>query len=213
MAFIPANLKLVVVGDRNQLSVLDRMQPTHRSIYQMLDLSTVGTQAIFFQNFPNMSQPFTNMPQGMLTADNAMVVMRMMFSIVTRTAGGAFVNVFTIPESNFPQFSLGDVSLIISNTQVTDRLSLTTFMPPFNSNATYEIVSREITAAASPGAQDLNFRGTNVKTLDAQPVILPNQQFKVQVDLPSFTAPAVDTVYLKCTLEGFGTLAAPNGTI
>jgi len=213
MAFIPANLKLVVVGDRNQLAVLDRMQPTHRTIYQMLDLSTVGTQAIFFQSFPNMTQPFTNMPQGMLTSDNAMVVMAVSFQLVTRTAGGQFTNVQTIGESAYPQLSLGDMSIIISNTQVTDRLSLTTFLPPFNRNATYEVVSRQITPAAAPGTPNTQFRGTSVKSLDSQPVILPNQQFKVVVDLPAFTAPAADTVYIKCILEGFGTLAAPNGTI
>jgi hypothetical protein len=213
MAFLPANLKLVYVGDQNGLSNISNQQATHRTIYQMVDLATAGNQITFFQNLGGLNFPFTNLTQNSLTAMNALAIQRIAFQIVTRTAGGQFLQIQAIEESAFPQFNLADMSLIISNTQVIDRLNLGVFLSTFNSESKFSVPSVEVNPAAAPGTAITRFHGQSVKELATNPIILPMQEFTCPVHLPAYTAPAADTVYLKIILEGFGTLAAPNGRL
>ena len=111
------------------------------------------------------------------------------------------------------------MSLLVSNTQVIDRYPITGSIGPWNrdasiiTNASQYSPLGATTAAAE--VQLSKFRSSAVKVLPAQPVILPDQEFIVNVQTPALAAalPTAGTTYLQLTLEGFGTLFAPNGTL
>lgn len=212
--FFPPNLKLVYVADANGLQKLAGMQPTHRTLYYTRDLATTGTTVRFFNTpNPNTGVPFTNMVQTTLTDGNAMILTHVSFYLLLRTAGGQFTQLSTIAESTLPQLQAGEFSLLITNQRVIDSVSLVSMAPPFNEGADFEYPSTSLTAGTVTTGAYTRFRGQCVKTLASNPVILPNQQFQVELNLPAFTAPAADTVYIGCMLEGFGTLPAPTSTL
>lgn len=216
MAFIPANQKIMRVGSENN-SNLSGMQPTTQAIYDTFDLSqasSTGNFTIpFFQGVNSKTFPFTNLSQNRLTAGRSFAVQQFYFSIFT-IASGKVTQVMTLDEAiGFEPLTLADMSLIISNTQVIERYPVSGSVGPFNRDGYFSEYATQITAAAAPGTAHKYWRSSAVKVLPAQPIILPDQEFICNVQIPAITLPSAGTTYLQLTMEGFGTLFAPNGTI
>jgi hypothetical protein len=222
MSFIPANQKIMRVGSENNNGNLSGMQPTTQAIYDTFDLSQASTSGNFtipfFQAVNSKTFPFTNLSQNRLTAGRSFAVQQFYFSLVT-IASGVVTKVQTLDESTYPSLQKAELTLIVSNTQVIERYPITGSIGPWNRDA--QIASNASQYApsgtgASPLEAQLNkFRSTAVKILPAQPIILPDQEFIVNVQIPTLAAalPSAGTTYLQLTLEGFGTLFAPNGTL
>jgi hypothetical protein len=216
MAFIPANQKIMRVGAENS-SNLSGMQPTTQAIYDTFDLSqasSTGNFTIpFFQGVNSKTFPFTNLSQNRLTAGRSFAVQQFYFSIFT-IAAGKVTQVMTLDEAiGFEPLTLADMSLIISNTQVIERYPVSGSVGPFNRDGYFSEYATQITAAPAPGTAHKYWRSSAVKVLPAQPIILPDQEFICNVQIPAITLPSAGTTYLQLTMEGFGTLFAPNGTI
>ena len=224
MAFIPANQKIMRVGSENNNGNLSGMQPTTQAIYDTFDLSqasTTGNYTIpFFQAVNSKVFPYTNLSQNRLTAGKSFAVQQFYLSVVTlNAAGGRVISVQTLDECAYPSLQKAEMTLIVSNTQVIERYPITGSIGPFNrdgflqTNASQYAPVGATTAAAE--VQLNKFRSTAVKVLPAQPIILPDQEFIVNVQIPILAAalPTAGTTYLQLTLEGFGTLFAPNGTL
>jgi hypothetical protein len=221
MAFIPANQKIMRVGSENN-SNLSGMQPTTQAIYDTFDLSgasTSGNYTIpFFQGVNSKTFPFTNLSQNRLTAGKSFAVQQFYFTLFT-VASNRVTSVQTLDESAYPSLTKGELTLIVSNTQVIERYPLSGSVGPFNRDGFLQTNASQIApvGATTAGAEVslTKFRSSAVKILPAQPIILPDQEFICNVQIPALAAslPTAGTTYLQLTLEGFGTLFAPNGTL
>jgi hypothetical protein len=217
MAFINANQKIMRVGAENRMGDLSGMQPTTQAIYDTFDLSqasSTGNFTIpFFQGVNAKVFPFTNLSQNRLTAGKSFAVQQFYLSIFT-VAAGKITTVNTLDEvNNLQPLTKSELTLIVSNTQVIERYPISGSVGPFNRDSTFSNNASSVTAAAAPGTAYTTWRSSAVKVLPAQPIILPDQEFICNVQIPAITLPSAGTTYLQLTLEGFGTLFAPNGTL
>lgn len=223
MAFIPANQKIMRVGSENNNGNLSGMQPTTQAIYDTFDLANASSSGNFtipfFQAVNSKTFPFTNLSQNRLTAGRSFAVQQFYFSLITVSAAGRITHVETLDECLYPSLQKSELTLIVSNTQVIERYPITGSIGPWNRDAQIASNASQYapsgTGAAPLEAQLNKFRSTAVKILPAQPIILPDQEFIVNVQIPNLAAtlPTAGTQYLQLTLEGFGTLFAPNGTL
>jgi len=216
MAFIPANQKIMRVGSENN-SNLNGMQPTTQAIYDTFDLSGASASGNFtipfFQGVNAKVFPFTNLSQNRLTAGKSFAVQQFYLSIFT-VAAGKITSVQTLDEATALQpLTKSEMTLIVSNTQVIERYPISGSVGPFNRDGIFSNNATSVTAAAAPGTAYTQWRSSAVKVLPAQPIILPDQEFICNVQIPAITLPTAGTTYLQLTLEGFGTLFAPNGTL
>jgi len=216
MAFIPANQKIMRVGSENN-SNLNGMQPTTQAIYDTFDLSGASASGNFtipfFQGVNAKVFPFTNLSQNRLTAGKSFAVQQFYLSIFT-VASGKITSVMTLDEATALQpLTKSEMTLIVSNTQVIERYPISGSVGPFNRDGIFSNNATSVTAAAAPGTAYTQWRSSAVKVLPAQPIILPDQEFICNVQIPAITLPSAGTTYLQLTLEGFGTLFAPNGTL
>lgn len=217
MAFIPANQKIMRVGSENNNGNLSGMQPTTQAIYDTFDLSGASASGNFtipfFQGVNAKVFPFTNLSQNRLTAGKSFAVQQFYLSVFT-VAAGKITQVMSLDEaSGLQPLTKGELTLIVSNTQVIERYPIAGSVGPFNRDALFSNNATSITAAAAPGTAYTQWRSSAVKVLPAQPIILPDQEFICNVQIPAITLPSSGTTYLQLTLEGFGTLFAPNGTL
>jgi hypothetical protein len=217
MAFIPANQKIMRVGSENNNGNLSGMQPTTQAIYDTFDLSGASASGNFtipfFQGVNAKVFPFTNLSQNRLTAGKSFAVQQFYLSVFT-VAAGKITQVMSLDEaSGLQPLTKGELTLIVSNTQVIERYPISGSVGPFNRDAVFSNNATSITAAAAPGTAYTQWRSSAVKVLPAQPIILPDQEFICNVQIPAITLPSSGTTYLQLTLEGFGTLFAPNGTL
>jgi hypothetical protein len=217
MAFIPANQKIMRVGAENRMGDLSGMQPTTQAIYDTFDLSgasATGNFTIpFFQGVNAKVFPYTNLSQNRLTAGKSFAVQQFYLSVFT-VAAGKITSVMSLDEAAALQpLTKAELTLIVSNTQVIERYPISGSVGPFNRDSTFSNNATSVTAAAAPGTAYTQWRSSAVKVLPAQPIILPDQEFICNVQIPAITLPSSGTTYLQLTLEGFGTLFAPNGTL
>jgi hypothetical protein len=216
MAFIPANQKIMRVGSENN-SNLNGMQPTTQAIYDTFDLSGASASGNFtipfFQGVNAKVFPFTNLSQNRLTAGKSFAVQQFYLSVFT-IAAGKITTVMTLDEAvGLHPLTKAEMTLIVSNTQVIERYPISGSVGPFNRDGIFSNNATSVTAAAAPGTAYTSWRSSAVKVLPAQPIILPDQEFICNVQIPAITLPTAGTTYLQLTLEGFGTLFAPNGTL
>ena len=216
MAFIPANQKIMRVGSENN-SNLNGMQPTTQAIYDTFDLSGASASGNFtipfFQGVNAKVFPFTNLSQNRLTAGKSFAVQQFYLSVFT-VAAGKITSVMTLDEAlALHPLTKAEMTLIVSNTQVIERYPISGSVGPFNRDGIFSNNATSVTAAAAPGTAYTSWRSSAVKVLPAQPIILPDQEFICNVQIPAITLPTAGTTYLQLTLEGFGTLFAPNGTL
>jgi len=218
--YIGANQKIMQVGAQNNAADLARMQPTTIAIYDTFDCSkfsaTANNMVQFFKNVNSKDYPFANIQQNKLSSGKAFAVQQFYLLVMTKTAGvNPFTKVETIDEANgYKGLGLGDLSLLVSNTQVLESYPVAGSVGPWNRDGNFSMPATSKTAGTDSTGAYTNYRSNAVKVFPAQPIILPDQDFVAQIQFPPITpAAAADTVYLKLVLEGFGTLYTPGGTL
>jgi hypothetical protein len=218
--FIQANNKIMMVGAENNQADLARMQPTTQAIYDTFDahqLSATSNNVIpFFQSVNTKKFPFANINQNRLAGGKSFAVQQIYMLIFRKTAGdNPITAVETIEQAlGFLPLQKAELTLSIANQNVIERYPLSGTVSPWNSNAKFITPA----TAKTPGTDATGiinlYRGTAVKMLVAQPIILSDIEFLATVQIPPCTpAAAADTVYIQFVMEGFGTLFTPNGTI
>lgn len=196
--------KIISVASANGLSELVTNQPTDWAIYDMIDLSTSGSatanQVSFFNNVNSKTFPQTNLSSNTLTGGQCLGVYGVVFSIHTVTSGKFNKPVVLEQAIGYEQLEMLDFSLVISGQQVLQNVSGLKGMSGTNPNGNWGAVAAVTTTITNTG--------NNVIDLDSVPVILPNQLFQINATLPQYTVPAAGAAYLRCTLFGYGTIAA-----
>jgi hypothetical protein len=215
--------KLTIVANRYNMPGLLQMQPSEQNIFDSIDCSTFSTAGSttvqFFSNVNNKSFPFTNLQQNQLKAGNVIVVMYVQFAIMTFSvdASGvpiALTNIRTIEEAydsfapttatNLKPILGSQMTLVIGSSEVFKDLPIINAYAGFNPNSTFG------TKTASPAANNpiVQYGSSNID-LASEPVILPQLEFKLNLQIPRLSAvPATGTQWLRATIGGFGTIPA-----
>jgi hypothetical protein len=202
--------KLARVSRQNGVTNLAKMQGTTVNIYDTLDLATAGNSPQFFVSANSRTFPLTNVNTNRFANGRSMLIQRFYLSIITRNGGtGQFESVLSIDESNYPQFNLGELTINLAGQTILDQFSVTSSMAKFNKDAKFGMVSNN--GQVTPPAV-LRY-SHSVFNFDLDVVILPDREFSATLRLPAYTAPAPNTVFLRLTLEGLGTLQRVNSAI
>ena len=220
MAFIGANQKIMNVGAANNMADLARMQPTTIAVYDTFDLfglsATANTTINFFQDVNSKRFPFANIARNAFTDGKSVAVMQFYMLVFTKTAGAnPITRIQTLDEiDGFKALGKAELTLTVSNQVVIDRYPVAGSIGPWNRDAEFSTVATSKTAGTDSTGAIINYRSKAVKIFPAQPIILPNQEFVAQVQVPPCApAGAADTVYAQLVLEGFGTLFTPDSPI
>jgi hypothetical protein len=166
-------------------------QGTSRQVYDTLPLD--GTNNFqFFQNVQSRAYPFTNVNQNKLQSGETMAVQRMYFSVMTiDEVTGQPVDILTFEEATLPEFYLADWSVFFDTIQTIKDTSLTSQCSKFNKFATYA--------------------NNEVIWMDNNIILPTDRQWRVGLRTPTYT-PVADS-YIRCTLEGFGTIWSPKAQL
>lgn len=197
--------KIIEVAQRNGIDAIVTNQPTDWTIYDQIDLSTTGTatanQITFFQNTSSKAFPQSNLASNTLSGGQIVGLYGMVFTIHPATAGVFGKPLCLEQATGYEALSMLDASLIIANQQVISNLSGLKGMSTSNPSGDWG-------AMANGGTTVIINSGNSVISFDSVPVIMPNNTFTLNVTLPRYTPPAVNTQFLRCTLYGYGTIAA-----
>jgi len=209
--------KLAVVAKRYKMPGLLAMQPTEQIIYDSFDLfglSTAGNTTIsFFANSNTKSFPFTNLQQNKLNAGNVIVVQYVQLQLVTCTVVGgvSVINNIRCLEENFSgtvgatfkSLLTSQLTLVLGSSEVVKDFPLTNGYAGFNPNAKF---GNKAFASATISEQ---YGSSNIE-LRSEPVILPQLEFKANLQIPRVAVgvpPATEgTQFLRLCLGGFGTI-------
>lgn len=207
--FTPANQQIMRVAGRNGMPNVGNMQPTLRTIYDSVDLSTFTGGYNFFQNVSTKTFPFANIQRNTLTAGQSLTIQQFYFQVVT-VAAGIITDVKTLNEETAlkPLVKM-DMSMVVAGQEILKQYPVSGSIGPFNIHGAFSTPAENVAAGSAVN----EFRETAVKVLPAQAVIPENLEFTVNVQVPAFTAPAAGTKYLFLYLEGYGTLNTPNGAL
>jgi hypothetical protein len=211
--------KLSIVATRYNMPGLLKMQPSEQNIYDTIDISTFSTAGAttvqFFSGVNNKTFPFTNLQQNQLKAGNVIVVMYVQFAIMTFDATtSALLDIRTIEEAynsatltaatNLKPILGSQMTLVIGSSEVFKDLPIINAYAGFNPNSTFGTK----TSSAATGNPIIQYGSSNID-LASEPVILPQLEFKLNLQIPKLsTLPAVGTQYLRATIGGFGTIPA-----
>lgn len=185
---LTAQAKTTAVARSMGLDNIQNQQGTSRQIYDTLELD--GTNNFqFFQNVQSRDYPFTNLNQNKLQEGETMAVQRMYFSVILVSAVTSQVtDVLTFEEATLPQFYSADWSVFFDTIQTIKDTSLTSQCSKFNKFASYA--------------------NNEVITMDNNIILPTNIQWRVALRTPTYTP--VANSYIRCTLEGFGTIWSPK---
>lgn len=187
--------KLIDTTKRLGVSGIDKMQGTTRVIYDSVPVSA-GSTLSFFRDANARQFPLTNMQKGnKLEVGESLVIQFINFSFFGIREGkyedfGSAMDVLT----DLAAFGMSELNILIANSQVIKPIPLSQFLPQFNKNAYNE-----------------NSEVFNFNTLL---VIPPLVEFEVNVKIPSQGLAVPNPEYfMRCTLEGVGSIVAPRQTL
>jgi len=215
--------KLTIVANRYNMPGLLNMQPSEQNIYDSIDISTFSiagsTTVSFFSSVNSKSFPLTNLQQNQLKAGNVIVVMYVQFAVMTFAVDAnnvptALLDVRTLEEcinsvtpaaaTNLKPILGSQMTMVIGSSEVFKDLPILNSYAGFNPNATFG-TKTTTTAANTPIVQ----YGYSNMELASEPVILPQLEFKLNLQIPRLSAvPAAGTQWLRATIGGFGTIPA-----
>lgn len=183
--------KIISVTDRLGNQGIRNQQGTTRVIYDTLPMDG-RTLFRFFDESNNRNFPLTNMGSdgNKLPVGNALAIERMYLSVVTIIAGN-IVQVEQLYSGGFANFEVGELNILIANSQVLKQVAILSAHPDFNKNAGHNSYT--------------NFE------FDTQLVINPLLEFEFDVRVNTYT-PVVNT-FLRLTVEGVGAIIAPRTTM
>jgi hypothetical protein len=213
--------KLAVVAKRYKMPGLLAMQPTEQIIYDSIDLSLLSstgpTTFSFFANTNTKNFPFANLQQNKLNAGNVIVVQYVQLQLVTCTVVGTapntvsvINNIRTLEEDQsatvdaiFKPLLASQLTLVLGSSEVVKDFPLTNGYAGFNPNGKFGQKMR-----GGPTATVTQYGNSSID-LRSEPVILPQLEFKANLQMPQFIAgniPTVGTQFLRLVLGGFGTI-------
>jgi hypothetical protein len=204
--------KLSVVAKRYNMPGLLKMQPTEQIIYDSIDLNTLSgsgpTTFSFFANSNTKNFPLTNIQQNKLNAGNVIVIQYIQLALVT-VASGVVTNIRTLEENlsgtvaaTFKPLLASQLTIVLGSSEVVKDFPLTNGYAGFNPAAKFGNKSY------ATATVDVQYGSSSIE-LRSEPVILPQLEFKANLQLPQFTTgsiPAAGTQYLRLSLGGFGTI-------
>lgn len=208
--------KLAVVAKRYKMPGLLAMQPTEQIIYDSIDLSllsSTGTTTFsFFANTNTKNFPFANLQQNKLNAGNVIVVQYVQLQLVSCTVVNnvpVINNIRTLEENlsgtvaaTFKPLLASQLTIVLGSSEVVKDFPLTNGYAGFNPNGKFGNKSY------ATATIDVQYGNSNID-LRSEPVILPQLEFKANLQMPQFIAaniPAVNTQFLRLVLGGFGTI-------
>lgn len=213
--------KLGIVAKRYNMPGLLAMQPTEQIIYDSFDLaqlSTTGSTTIsFFANSNTKSFPLTNLQQNKLNAGNVIVVQYVQLQLITCTVvGGVSIignircleeNISNTVGATFKSLLASQLTLVLGSSEVVKDFPLTNGYAGFNPSAKFGA------KAFATATADVQYGSSNID-LRSEPVILPNLEFKANLQIPQVAVgvppAAAGTQFLRLVLGGFGTIPSMN---
>jgi len=208
--------KLAIVAKRYKMPGLLAMQPTEQIIYDSIDLSLLSstgpTTFSFFANTNTKNFPFANLQQNKLNAGNVIVIQYVQLQLVSCTVVGgvSVINNIRCLEENlsgtvgatFKPLLASQLTIVLGSSEVVKDFPLTNGYAGFNPNGKF---GNKAFASATISEQ----YGSSSIDLRSEPVILPQLEFKANLQMPQFIAaniPTVGTQFLRLVLGGFGTI-------
>lgn len=212
--------KLGVVAKRYNMPGLLKMQPTEQIIYDSIDLSTLSsagsTTFSFFANTNTKNFPFTNLQQNKLNAGNVIVVQYVQLQLIScsivTVAGvntSVITNIRTLEENlsgtvaaTFKPLLASQLTLVVGSSEVVKDFPLTNGYAGFNPAGKFG-------TKAFASATICEQYGHSSVDLRSEPVILPQLEFKANLQMPQFiqaSIPTPGTQFLRLVLGGFGTI-------
>lgn len=165
---------------------IQNQQGTSRVLYDTLPMDG-RNEFRFFENVSNRTFPFTNLNQNRLQVGETFALMRLYLTLLTITAG---VPSEIVVASTDPSIAMGEFSIYFDTMQVVKPIPVISTIPQWNHSAAH--------------VEDENFRFDNN-------LILPTDvQFRVELDTMDYNPADPVVQYLRCTLEGFGTILSPK---
>lgn len=216
--------KLAIVAKRYKMPGLLAMQPTEQIIYDSIDLSllssTGSTTFSFFSNTNTKTFPFANLQQNKLNAGNVIVVQYVQLQLVSCTVVGTAPNTVSVINNircleenisgtvaaTFKPLLASQLTLTLGSSEVVKDFPLTNGYAGFNPAGKF---GNKSYATATIDVQ----YGNSSIDLRSEPVILPQLEFKANLQMPQFiqgNIPTVGTQFLRLVLGGFGTIPSMN---
>jgi len=208
--------KLAVVAKRYNMPGLLKMQPTEQIIYDQIDIATFSTTGAstvsFFANSNTKSFPQTNLQQNKLNAGNVIVVQYVQLQLITQ-ATGVITDIQTLEEDQsatvaaiYKPLLASQLTLVLGSSEVVKDFPLTNGYAGFNTSAKFGSKTR----AGAGAAVTVQYGSSNID-LRSEPVILPQLEFKANLQIPALAAlPTAGTKFLRLCLGGFGTIPSMN---
>lgn len=179
---------VAVAIKRGNLNVPDA-QGSSRSIYDSLPLDGTTLMRFFF-NCQRRAFPMTNINESRLLQQESMIVKRIYFGVMTFDDVDPDLFISILPAINGGNSFVygGQFSVVFDTTQVVKPYPMASLRGPFNKFSSYN--------------------ENEVLTLDTEISLQQNLNFELDLELPSYTA--VADSYLRCTMEGEGTIYRPD---
>jgi len=186
--------KLIQTNQRMGVRGINKMQGTTRMIWDSVEVA--GNKTLrFFKNANQQGFPFTNLQKGnRLEVGESLVINYMNFTLFNYTEEGDIYDKWGSISSLLADptpFALGELNILIANTQVMKPIALNNFLPDQNKASLHE--------------NQENFY------FDTQIVIPPLVEFEVNLQLPDELSDDPNT-WCRCTIEGVGSIVAPRQT-
>ena len=215
----PLARRIAAVGRETYNPGLGKQQGTTFTIYDTISLTGSPNVLNFFENLNNKGFPFTNLTRNSFTDAEAMVVQRAYLTLIRinntteyQLLAGNNVEIFELDAManlaiEYKKVSLSQGSILVSGQEVLKNFSFLAATAAHNYGSKFKSL---ITADEAGQAF-----GHNVYTFATSPSIPPNREFKVPVQIPSYTeqSGATNTDYIRLTLEGFGAIPSVQGTL
>ena len=218
--------KLIYISKKLGLTGIAGMQGTTFNLFDTVILPTnaANRQTLsFFTDTANKSRNFTNFQNGQLNAGEAMVIEELSFYLVTLSATNLTLASTTIndrtPLSNvvsgqvslFPALMQGIANITIANSKVVKDLLTFEQDPNYNSKTTGVSLGSVIDSTDTL-TRVSNVVGQNKISLEAPPVLPPNQKFEVSLELPP-VGTVTGNLAIVCVVGRFGSIYSAKTTL
>jgi len=202
-----AQQKIISVGQKAGVNNLQNQQGSTRVLYDTISLDGKTTFE-FFKNpqiavnqLGSVLGSNVDSTQGLLGPGEALAIEFISFQWIRLTAASAAASVTQWDQVSgngvadvSKGFYAGDFAIMIANQQVVKPVSNAVFFPPFNYTIT--------------GAFD-----SACFKMMTKAVVLPNLQLSIQVTVPTYATQAATFNFLRCTIQGVGSLLNLNETV
>lgn len=220
--------KLQYVANKLGLRGIAGMQGSTVNLFDTVLLTTAATtrQTLnFFSNTGNKSRNFSNFQNGQLNAGEAMVMETVSFFIVTLSATNLSLDATTIstfypisqidatPLTLKEALMMGQMNITIANSKVVKDYFVFEQNPSYNPKTTGIALGEVVAGDTAPVALfPQEVIGQNSISLEAPPVLPPNQKFEISLELPPIGT-VEGNLAMVCVVGRFGSIFAAKTTL